>query len=645
MLVVLWLEEVATVEIAQRRKVVTSQQNLNYIQSVIRGKKGKYILDDIRDTLIIMQNKFRAVGNVHAQNLVLAISKSLVDQETGQRDFLLTGNEEFLEPFLTGRQALQALLFDLDVMVNRAFNVEETLEEINLVKVMSVQWIDTLLATKPIDEKNLLQLRQGLAIKKLTVLRAKLDKLANTFSQAQNIEGEYLVLSINRMLANIEIEQSDYLLTKGRDVKQSISNEKQLIMQKITALFELATTRFDKQLMLEHIALLNLKIAQWLNEAGLPEINLRRDMDIYGETMADVTVLLEGEKGKNLMDRIRHDLEQFIVFENDLIAQRRSLADKAIASTLSFFKIGVVLSFLFPLVAAVIVSRYIVGSFSELLTGMRQVIDGDFNSRITVNSKDEIGELANAFNKMVAELNCVQQKLIESSKMASLGQMAAGVAHELNQPLAAILLNSENLSLIMERKMYDHALKLSLVNIEQVERASKIINALRQFSREDADEQRVKSDLNALVNDMVTLVSNDFQLQGIDIMPILQPQLPEIYVSPVQVEQVISNLLINARDAIANSHVKEIQIRTYTENNLTILEIEDSGVGIAKKQLSKIFDPFYTTKDIGKGNGLGLSLSYAMLESNDATIRVESALNVGATFIISFHDHAGGTNE
>jgi histidine kinase len=239
-----------------------------------------------------------------------------------------------------------------------------------------------------------------------------------------------------------------------------------------------------------------------------------------------------------------------------------------------------------------------------------------------------------------------EQQLIQASKMATLGEMATGVAHELNQPLAVIKTAS---SFFMKKvnkaeRIEDSILATLAKEIDShVDRATKIINHMRQFGRK-SDMEFEKVQVNAVLRKAFEFFSQQLKVRGIDVVWDLAPNPPPIKADADHLEQVFINLLINARDAIEAKwqagagplEEKRIILRSKVGGQTLYVEVEDTGTGIAKPILNKIFEPFFTTKEVGKGTGLGLSISYRIVQDIGGTIRAVSNNGQGARFIIAF---------
>ena len=301
---------------------------------------------------------------------------------------------------------------------------------------------------------------------------------------------------------------------------------------------------------------------------------------------------------------------------------------------------------------------------------------GDRLQRVRKTTNDEIGELGEAFNKMVAdlfkaeeelkkvnsnlaatnselkkaldELHSAQSQLVQSEKMASLGQLTAGVAHEINNPINFVSANvnplKRNLNDLIEAlKKSDYPINDDLnFTIEETrnllkgieegsKRTAEIVKGLRNFSRLDEEEMK-KANINEGIESTLILVQNKLDQQNIKVIKSLG-KIPEIDCYPGQLNQVFMNLLTNAIDAVGKSG--SIFITTSSENNGVKISIRDTGAGMSDDVKRKLFDPFFTTKEVGKGTGLGLSISYGIIEKHNGKIEVKSEVGKGTEFIIS----------
>jgi two-component system NtrC family sensor kinase len=226
----------------------------------------------------------------------------------------------------------------------------------------------------------------------------------------------------------------------------------------------------------------------------------------------------------------------------------------------------------------------------------------------------------------------IYQQILQSEKMAALGQTISGVAHELNNPLATILSWAERLS----EKSLDETTKRGVtVILGEAERAARIVRNLLTFARK-RQSTRAMVDLNAVVEETLALRAYD-QMLTLTVMTELEAGLPKVFADTHQVQQVMLNLLINAEQAMLAAHGRgTLTIRTHltASGEGVILEVADDGPGVPPDAQTRIFDPFFTTKDVGKGTGLGLTVAYAIAQEHGGRIRVESTPGGGATFAV-----------
>ena len=239
-----------------------------------------------------------------------------------------------------------------------------------------------------------------------------------------------------------------------------------------------------------------------------------------------------------------------------------------------------------------------------------------------------------------------EQQLIQASKMATLGEMATGVAHELNQPLTVIKTASRFFirKIAKNEKIEDGVLSDMATEIDSyVDRATKIINHMRQFGRQ-SDVTLEKVQVNSVLERALEILGQQLKVRGIEVAWDLFPDLPLVLADPDRLEQVFINLLINARDAIdekgqSQAHQKEakkITLKTRADDRVITVEVADTGSGIPPSMLERIFEPFFTTKKVGQGTGLGLSISYGIIKDCKGSIRAVSKENEGTSFIINF---------
>jgi signal transduction histidine kinase len=236
------------------------------------------------------------------------------------------------------------------------------------------------------------------------------------------------------------------------------------------------------------------------------------------------------------------------------------------------------------------------------------------------------------FNDLTDRVN-LEDQLVQAEKLSSIGLLAAGVAHEVNTPLAVIASQAQML-LRQTSEAEPQVQKGILEKITKAAfRASEIVNNLLKFSRVSGSEH-VELDLNKVVRETLSLVEPMLRASRIALNVQLTDGLPPVYGNHGKLQQVFMNLIINARDAMPRGG--ELTLATDCEDSVVRVEISDNGVGIAPDHLQKIFDPFFTTKSASRGTGLGLAVTYGLIREHSGEIRVQSAIGQGATFRLEF---------
>jgi two-component system NtrC family sensor kinase len=291
----------------------------------------------------------------------------------------------------------------------------------------------------------------------------------------------------------------------------------------------------------------------------------------------------------------------------------------------------------------------------DLLRATEKVAEGDLSYRVATKTEDEVGLLADSFNKMTAELDKATQgyetltrtledkvkertkqleeaqtQLIQTEKLTSLGKLAAGIAHEINNPLTSILINSHLLAEKLEGRE-DLAENLRLV-IDETTRCGGIVRGLLEFSRQTPPEKRL-TDINKLVEDVMVLVRSNVLAGNVKAVQHLGTDLPNVMIDANKMKQVFTNIILNAIDAMPEGGCLDISTRLDRERGFMEIEFRDTGVGMSKDAMDKMFDPFFTTKGV-KGTGLGLSISYGIVEQHRGRIGVESEPGKGTSVVV-----------
>jgi two-component system NtrC family sensor kinase len=312
-----------------------------------------------------------------------------------------------------------------------------------------------------------------------------------------------------------------------------------------------------------------------------------------------------------------------------------------------------------------LLQRLIYVPLKDLEAGADRLQKGDLEHQIPVRSEDEFGRVASSFNQMTSalkqstaelhelvqtletkvaerteELRVAEAEVAQGEKLASVGLLASGVAHELNNPLTGVL----TFTSLLRKKLPDgsaDAEDLDLV-IRETKRCASIIRRLLDFAREKVP---VKGffDLNQVIEDTVRFIHRPASLQNIEINMQLDPALPQVWGDADLIKQVVLNVLVNAEQAIDGDGRITVSSRWFAKPHpkpgveptpMVEISVADTGCGIPEANLQRIFDPFFTSKEVGKGTGLGLSVSYGIVKAHGGRIKVESTVGIGTTFHI-----------
>jgi two-component system NtrC family sensor kinase len=274
---------------------------------------------------------------------------------------------------------------------------------------------------------------------------------------------------------------------------------------------------------------------------------------------------------------------------------------------------------------------------AALINGTRRVAQGDLSTTIHTTAHNELGDLARAFNDMILRLNEAQRQVTQSDKLASVGRLAAGVAHEINNPLTGVLTYA---SFLLKRTEGNPEAAADLeVIVRETKRCRDIVRGLLDFARQ-TPPKRQPTDVNEVVRRSATVVMNQLNLARVKIGFELAPDLAPVQADANQIQQVLVNLLLNAADAIEGQDTAQggtITMRTMAvavpPRSYVQIQVEDTGRGIPAEEMSRIFEPFFSTKGT-RGTGLGLAVSWGIVEGHGGAIDVESKLGQGTCFTV-----------
>ena len=332
----------------------------------------------------------------------------------------------------------------------------------------------------------------------------------------------------------------------------------------------------------------------------------------------------------------------------------QAITRQSIAITVYVF----VFLFVISVVLCSILWKFVSTPVSILAEGMKKVAAGDLDHKVEINTRDEMGELAQCFNAMTADLSKAkveliewghtlekkveektlaikkaQEQLIQSEKLASLGRMSAGVAHEINNPLTGVVTFGH----LLRQKFPEGSEERQDIEviIEQANRCSNIIKGLLGFSRATSADKN-EENINTLLKRSLEIMSHKADFFDIKFITRCDETLPPVKAGGLQLQQVFLNMILNAADAMDGKGTLTISTRKVVDSGQAFAEVEfaDTGCGISEEDMKKIFEPFFTTKPVGKGTGLGLAVSYGIIKDHGGNIIVKSEVGKGTSFFV-----------
>ncbi|NLE45544.1 MAG: HAMP domain-containing protein [Chloroflexi bacterium] len=280
---------------------------------------------------------------------------------------------------------------------------------------------------------------------------------------------------------------------------------------------------------------------------------------------------------------------------------------------------------------ALLIARVITRPLEEMARASRLVAQGNTQIRIPEYGIGEVAVLGRAFNTMLAELAETQARLIRNEKLASMGQLAAGVAHQLNNPLGSILLFSD---IVVSELPDGHQARPDVQMIAQeAHRAKEIVTGLLNFARQQTVWTQPTA-IGAMLHELVERARQLPKYDGVEFVERISPNLPDIEVDPAQMPNVFVNLMENAVDAMPDGGTMTIKAGLSEDRESIVVTISDTGCGIPPENINEIFSPFFTTKPFGQGTGLGLAIAYGIIKKHQGIIQVKSKVNEGTEFVV-----------
>ena len=639
-----WDGFAANPEIKARRLVAKNKITMKTISSMILNGTGKRILDKIRLVLDRMADSFKKNNKNDELLLITQISKDIVDIETGQRGFLLSGKDRFLEPYYIGKIALNNDIKDLkNLLKNDGVN----LKKLNRVRELYNDWL--VKAAGP-------------------EIQARVDYNRNPGSM-DNVAKLLMSGMGKKIIDELREVTGNFINNLSKEMKQSYFDSKRiansiktisLILSCVCILLIMLIVFFLVRAIIRPINVL-LDGTRIISRGGVTHkmnVNSGDELELLAISFNEMTEHLQKSKNKlesakSYVDNIIKSMaDMLIVINPDGTIQ---IINQAVIDTLGYLEndlIGMNFDVIFEdkekrednFWKKFLEQDYPGQIEKNLVSKNGNEFSVLFSGSIMKDSKDKVeGIILVAIDiterkKAVKEKEDMQKQIFQASKLASIGELAAGVGHEINNPLAIVSGNTALLENNLKKmNIGEESLQLALDSQKlAIERIVNIVNGLRTYAKID-DETEELLEINSRIENVLLLIKIIYEKENIDLEKRLTRDRPLTFKGNLgKFQQVITNLLSNAKDATEGQKERKILLETTLNDGRVILKLTDNGCGIDKALLPKIFDSFFSTKEIGKGTGLGLGIVKNIVENDGGTIDVESEVGLGTTFIISW---------
>jgi two-component system NtrC family sensor kinase len=365
-------------------------------------------------------------------------------------------------------------------------------------------------------------------------------------------------------------------------------------------------------------------------------------MEFQGNLKGYKTILDENMKGVKTdkrepnVEMIRTKGKKMVDFAKELIMTKRQRIQKDIHRIMIIPLTFIVSFIVFMILILQLISKGILKPVALMQKATEEAAKGTFKPIVYESEReDEVIHLIETFNEMAKQLETKQEQLLQSRKMASIGTFTSGIAHELNNPLNNISLTAESLMEEFTEMTKEEASEMLMEILAQADRASQVVKNLLEFSRTERP-LLLELCINDVLDRTIKLIKNQIMVTGIHLKKETSNDLPPIKGRSQDLQQAFINILLNSIQAMKDlSGENIITIRTEPGPDSYIrIDFSDTGIGIKPEDMKYIFDPFYTTKPVGRGTGLGLSLVYGIIRTHGGYVEVKSEINMGTTFSI-----------
>lgn len=456
---------------------------------------------------------------------------------------------------------------------------------------------------------------------------------------------------IEKLIVDLETGQRGFLITGKKEFLEPYETGNRELLN---LLDETKLLILDNPIQIEKLNKIKQTIKLWHEKVGAPEILAHREVNNRAATVTDVVSLIKEGTGKRVMDKIRLQLREFKQVEFELMSVRERESERGIL----FSKYVIIFGTLILLISSLVWSYWLADSISKPLNILKiasdDIKEGIYPEKIHIDSNDEIADLGNAFENMAhnlksnhekllsyqknledlveertQELKNSQKQLLHSEKLSALGKITSSISHEFNNPLQGL---RNVIDILSSSAPSEKEEKLAELAKKECDRLAKMIVNLRGFSKPSSG--KISSvDINQCMEEVLSLQNESLRIRGIQVNQQFSDQIPKVKGVQDQIKQVIINIIQNAADSISGKG--RITLTTEKRNSHIVLKIQDTGSGISEDDKKHLFEPFFTTKETEKGSGLGLSISYGIIQKHGGKIEVESELGKGSTFSVN----------
>lgn len=434
-------------------------------------------------------------------------------------------------------------------------------------------------------------------------------------------------LALEKLVLDMETGQRGYVITgvpvflEPYDTARLAWNKKAIELKELVGDNPSQVRRVDRIIQLEE---------RWLAEAG------QRAIDARDSSFEEARDLVLAQTGKSIVDAIRVEIDAFIAAEEALLWKRQRDVREANAQVRAVTIFGVALFAAAILVLAFRVRRWALEGIEPLMQLTESVTAGGSLEKIPVARGVEFGALSESFNTMIEAVKREQKRALHVGKLASIGQLAAGVGHEINNPLAAAMGNVElaGRELAKPAPDLDRLRSMNEKELTALLRVARIVDGLRTHAR--IDEEIKMLDVHDAIASTESLIGDLYRRDNVEIRIRPDAARSSIKGSDGRIQQVLMNLIANAKDAMEGSPGGVIRIETRNDRDDLVVEVSDDGTGIPEDLQARIFDAFFTTKKVGEGTGMGLSIAAQIVQDTGGRIDVSSKVGEGTTFTLRF---------